>query len=207
VHWSVKCPPFAQKLASLCPKHYLFPLASCVLPLSFYLLLLASCPLSLRSSLLPLAYCPMTLHNEGKYACFLVPKGVRPKGGSKHEYGVLLHDFEADCICGTFLMGDGRLLTVAGKELHKAFKRIREYAFEITQTEITRTSLVLKKEQEDLPVFDEKITQSEDRYFTKIGAPRALRNQASANMTVDVQTTMEIGLTNCDQVQGEHKAQ
>ncbi len=134
-----------------------------------------------------------------------------PKGGLSHEYGVLLHDMEADCICGTCLMGDGRLLTVAWKQLDLAFKRItiiRGKAYEISQSELERITSALEKEQEDLPVFDEKVTQSEeDKYFAEIDAAKELHNQARAHMNPDVHTDLEIGRANCDQVQGEHKAQ
>jgi hypothetical protein len=39
-------------------------------------------------------------------------------------------------------------------------------------------------EKRDLAAFEEKITQSEDKYFADIAAARVLRTEASANKTV-----------------------
>ncbi len=84
-----------------------------------------------------------------------MPRNRVPKGGLSHVHGVLLHDMEAHSTCGTCLMVDGRFLTVGRKKLEMAFSRIRVDVYNITQSELERTT-ALEMEKRDLAAFKVK---------------------------------------------------
>jgi hypothetical protein len=62
------------------------------------------------------------------YMCFLVLQ----------KYGILVHNMEVDCICGTCLMSDGRYETLSWNKLDLAFKQVKEDSYVITPVKETQ---------------------------------------------------------------------
>ncbi len=65
--------------------------------------------------------------------CILRPKKDTPKGEPLQEYGVLLHNLKDNSQWDTCIMEDNRYLILPRGNLDLAFKRIKEYAFAISE--------------------------------------------------------------------------
>ena len=55
-----------------------------------------------------------------------------PKGEQQQQYGILVHNMKENSTLRTFLMTDGRYVTLAAYDIAKAFRRIKEEAYKIT---------------------------------------------------------------------------
>ncbi len=68
----------------------------------------------------------MALQSQGNVMCLLRPRGEVRKGELKHEYGILVHNMEAESFSGTCFMRDGRFVTLTWQEINKAFKKVKD---------------------------------------------------------------------------------
>ena len=75
----------------------------------------------------------MALQSQGNVMCLLRPRCEVRKGELKHEYGILVHNMEAESFSGTCFMRDGRFVTLTWQEINKAFKKVKEDTYVISR--------------------------------------------------------------------------
>jgi hypothetical protein len=120
----------------------------------------------------------MLLQSQGNVMCLLRLKKDVPKGETLQEYGVLLQNLEDNSELGTCVMEDNRYLTLPRGNLEIAFKRIKEYAYIISDERRILVMALYNIARSDLTVLELRLQQCQTAYIAAVAAATIARTTA-----------------------------
>ena len=125
----------------------------------------------------------MALQSKGNFMCFMRARSATPKGETRHQYGVLLHNLTEESYFGTCLMTDGGYLTLSWDLLHQSFKRITEWELRLTPPKQKELRDLYIKAIADTTALELRITQSQSEYnqgIERVRIAREAKREAAA---------------------------